>query len=156
MHATDLSGLASGSGGTVERVWLIQIQAAPEDVDRIIDKVMEVDPLVYGRYERNAFVTAVGSETYRPRENSTSAIHRGAQGTIQTFPSVQVFISIEQDREKLARVLDAIREVHHYEEPLIFVQDSWASRANYDPRSANPNRWWNRVGSTSAASPTPS
>src|SRR3712207_8856257 len=112
MHATDLSGLTSRTG-TVERVWLIQIQAAPEEVDRIIDKVMEVDQLVYGRYERNAFVTAIGSETYRPREDSTSAIHRGAQGTIQTFPSVQVFISIEQDCEKLARVLDAIREVHH-------------------------------------------
>jgi hypothetical protein len=24
-----------------------------------------------------------------------------------------------------------------------FVQDSWASRANYDPRNTNPNRWWN-------------
>ncbi|KAB2848357.1 MAG: hypothetical protein F9K44_11060 [Hyphomicrobiaceae bacterium] len=105
---------------------------------------MEADPLSYGRYERNAFVSAVGTETYRPLANSTSAIHLGAQDTIQKFPCVELVISIQQERETLSRVLDAIRDVHHYEEPLIFVHDAWASRAAYDPRNTNPHRWWNK------------
>ena len=39
MHKTDLSGLTSRTG-TVERVWLIQIQAAPEDVDKIVEAIL--------------------------------------------------------------------------------------------------------------------
>lgn len=123
---------------------MIEIQAAPEDVDKIIDSMMKVDPLIYGRYKRNAFVSAIGSETYVPQGNSTSAVHLDAENTTQTFPSVLIVVSVEQTGDKLERVLDAIREVHHYEEPLIFIKDCWASRANYDPRNQNPNRWWNR------------
>lgn len=143
MHNGDISNLQTRTG-TVERVWQIEIQAMPEDVDKIIDSVMEVDPLIYGRYRRNAFVSSVGLETYLPEEDSTSAVHLGAADKIQTFPSVLIVISIEQNPETLEHVLDAIREVHHYEEPLIFIKDCWASRANYDPHNINPNRWWNR------------
>jgi hypothetical protein len=52
----------------------------------------------------------------------------------------------------LGLVLDAIRDVHHYEEPLIFVTECWASRANYNPQNANPNRWWNRNNSSQSNS----
>lgn len=143
MSARDISNLSTRTG-KVERVWQIEIQATPEDVDKITDSVMEVDPLIYGRYRRNAFVTAVGSETYLPQENSTSAVHLGAANEVQTFPSVLIVISIEQNDEALGRVLDAVRDVHHYEEPLIFIKDCWASRASYDPHNTNSNRWWNR------------
>ncbi|MCG7521450.1 hypothetical protein [Ruegeria sp. Ofav3-42] len=143
MESTDISNLKTRTG-TVERVWQIEIQAAPEDVDKIIDKVMEVDPLIYGRYKRNAFVSAIGSETYLPEENSTSAVHLGAANKVQTFPCALIIISIRQNPETLECVLDVIRDVHHYEEPLIFIKDCWASRASYDPHSSNPNRWWNR------------
>jgi hypothetical protein len=39
--------------------------------------------------------------------------------------------------------MDAILHVHHYEEPVIFLREDWASRAAYNPNSTNPNRWWN-------------
>lgn len=47
------------------------------------------------------------------------------------------------------RLLDTVMAVHphiyarHYEEPVIFLREDWASRATYDPKSDNPNRWWN-------------
>ena len=47
------------------------------------------------------------------------------------------------DLPALERVMDAILNVHHYEQPMIYVREDWASRANYDPNNANPNRWWN-------------
>ena len=143
MQSIDISSLKTRTG-TVDRVWQVEIQATPEDADKIIDNVMEVDPLIYGRYKRNAFVSATGSETYLPEENSTSAVHLGAANKVQTFPSVLLVISVEQNPETLGRVLDAIRDVHHYEEPLIFIKECWASRASYDPHNSNPNRWWNR------------
>ena len=39
--------------------------------------------------------------------------------------------------------MDVIHEVHHYEEPVIYLREAWASRASYNPQSDNPNRWWN-------------
>jgi hypothetical protein len=130
-------------GGTLEAVWLIEVQTRPEDSDKILDAIMAVDPLLYGRYERNCFVSGVGSETYTPQANSTSAVHRGAEGKVQIFPGVTMVLSLSKQSVNLGKVLDAIRAVHHYEEPLIFVTECWASRAKYNPHSKNPNRWWN-------------
>lgn len=56
---------------------------------------------------------------------------------------VELEITVERDLGILASVMDAILETHHYEEPVIFVREDWVSRANYDPHSTNPNRWWN-------------
>lgn len=43
-----------------------------------------------------------------------------------------------------AKAIEAIRHSHSYEEPVICVQEVWASRANYAEDRENPNRWWNR------------
>ena len=56
---------------------------------------------------------------------------------------VEMKISIERDLTVLEKVMDAILHVHHYEEPVIFLREDWASRAAYNPKSPNPNRWWN-------------
>ena len=37
--------------------------------------------------------------------------------------------------------MDALLAVHHYEQPVIFLREDWASRASYNPTSDNPNRW---------------
>ena len=56
---------------------------------------------------------------------------------------VELKISIERDVAVLERVMNAILHVHHYEEPAIYLREGWASRANYNPNSDNPHRWWN-------------
>ena len=133
------------ASGQFEAVWTLEIQTLPEDVDRILDAVMKVHPLSYGRYQRNASVSALDKETAQPCENSTTTTHVAGfeAGQTETFPMVELKISIERDEAVLGRVMDAILEVHHYEEPVIFLRDDWASRAFYDPQSTNPNRWWN-------------
>lgn len=131
--------------GRFEPVWTLEIQTLPEDVDRLLDAVMAVHPLGYGRYQRNASVSAVGKETARPEAGSTTDTHIAdyAPGGTQTYSMVELKISIERDATALARVMDALLEAHHYEEPVIFLREDWASRAAYDPNSDNPNRWWN-------------
>ena len=141
---SDLAGYSAQSGRFVP-VWTLEIQTVPEDTDRILDAVMAVHPLGFGRYRRNASISAVGMETAQPEANSTTTTHvEGfAAGSTETYPMVELKISIERDRAVLEKVMDAILHVHHYEEPVIFLREDWASRANYNPNSENPNRWWN-------------
>ncbi|MCB2136233.1 MAG: hypothetical protein KDE08_09865 [Rhodobacteraceae bacterium] len=126
-------------------VWTLEIQTLPDQTDRILDAVMAVHPLGYGRYQRNASVSAVGSETTQPEPGSTTTTHVAGfeAGTTATYPMVELKISVERDLKVLAAVMDVILDVHHYEEPVIFLREDWASRAAYNPQSDNPNRWWN-------------
>ena len=126
-------------------VFLIEVQTLPGDVGRILDAVIKVDPLAYGNYDRNASVTAQGYETARPRAGSTTDTHVETfePGGTETYPMVVLTLSVDRDLDHLAKVMDAIVEVHHYEEPVIFCRESWAHRAAYDPNRNNPNRWWN-------------
>jgi len=141
---SDLSRYHARSG-RLEAVWTMEIQTLPEDTDRILDAVMAVHSLSYGRYQRNASISAVGKETAQPGDNSTTTTHVEGfdPGSTETYPMVELKISIERDLQVLERVMDAILHVHHYEEPVIFLREDWASRVNYDPDSDNPNRWWN-------------
>ncbi|QPC45362.1 hypothetical protein HW532_14875 [Kaustia mangrovi] len=106
---------------------------------------MEVHPLSFGRYQRNASISALGKETSQPEPGSTTTTHVGGfeAGSTETYPMVELKISIERDLSVLEAVMDAILHVHHYEEPVIFLREDWASRAAYNPGSDNPNRWWN-------------
>lgn len=141
---SDLAAYEAQSGRLIP-VWTLEIQTLPEDTDRILDAVMAVHALSFGRYRRNASISAVGKETAQPEADSTTTTHVEGfvAGKTETYPMVELKISIERNREVLERVMDAILQVHHYEEPVIFVREDWASRAHYDPQSSNPNRWWN-------------
>lgn len=141
-HPLDAYRAASG---TFIPVWTLEIQTLPGDVDRILDAVVDVFPLAYGRYDRNASVTAVGKETARPQASSTTDTHVATftPGDTETYPMVEVKISIDRDAEVLAAVMDAIHHVHHYEEPVIFLREDWTSRSTYDTGRDNPHRWWN-------------
>lgn len=131
--------------GTFVPVWTLEIQTVPVDTDRILDAVMKVHRLSYGRYQRNASISAVGKETAQPEPGSTTTTHVEGftAGNTETYPMVELKISIERDVMILEKVMDAVIFAHHYEEPVIFLREDWASRASYNPNSDNPNRWWN-------------
>ncbi len=131
--------------GTFIPVWTLEIQTPLEDVDKILDAIMKVYPLTYGRYQRNASISAVGIETAQPEEGSTTTTHIKdyVAGTTESYPMVELKLSIERDTAVLEKVMDVIHYVHHYEEPAIFLRENWVSRATYNPDNSNPNRWWN-------------
>lgn len=142
-----MTGLSEyrAQSGTFVPVWTLEIQTLLEDTDRILDAVMEVHPLSLGRYQRNASISALGRETSQPEPKSTTATHVDGfeAGASETYPMVELKISIERDTKVLAKVMDAILHVHHYEEPVIFLREDWASRSAYNANNGNPNRWWN-------------
>lgn len=135
----------NAASGTFVPIWTLEIQTPRADVDKILDAVMVVNPLLYGRYERNASVSAEGMETAQPMANSTTTTHVEGFGIGQTetYPMVVLTIHLERDTDMLARVMDVIHDMHHYEEPVILLREDWASRAAYNPDNDNPNRWWN-------------
>ncbi|MEM7289342.1 MAG: hypothetical protein AAF412_03035 [Pseudomonadota bacterium] len=135
----------NAKSGRLERVFTLEIQTLEDEVDRILDAVMAVNPLLYGRYERNASVMTGGKETTRPQANSTTTTHKEdyEHGKAMTYPMIELKISVERDLAVLEAIMDVILDLHHYEQPVIFVREDWASRANYDPKNENPNRWWN-------------
>ena len=133
--------------GRFTPVYTLEIQTQPEDTDKILDAIMAVHPLGYGRYQRNASISAVGAETSQPETGSTTVNHKPGYvaGQTETYPMVELKISLERDLDALAKVMDAILHVHHYEEPVIFLREDWAHRAAYDPNRDNPHRWWNKA-----------
>ena len=133
------------ASGTFVPVWTLEIQTVIEDVDKILDAIIKVHPLAYGRYRRNASISAVGMETAQPEPGSTTDRHVEdfAAGATETYPMVELKTSLERDATAPAKVMDAIHYLHHYEEPVIFLREGWASRANYNPDRDNPNRFWN-------------
>lgn len=143
-HSIDLHQYKAQSGHLIP-VWTLEIQTPIEDVDKILDAILQVCPLQYGKYQRNASISAQGMETSQPETGSTTATHIGKYnaGETQTYPMVELKFSIDRDIRLLEQVMDTIHYVHHYEEPVIFVREDWASRAAYNPNNDNPNRWWN-------------
>ena len=105
---TDINSYKAKSG-TLVAVWTLEIQTVPRDTDRILDAVMKVHPLSFGRYQRNASISSVGKETAQPEANSTTTTHVDGfeAGSTETYPMVELKISIERDLEVLEKVMDA-------------------------------------------------
>ncbi len=95
---TDLNKYHAKSGEFVP-VWTLEIQTLADDTDRILDAVMEVHPLSFGRYQRNASISAQGKETAQPEPGSTTTTHVDGfkAGQTETYPMVELKISIERD-----------------------------------------------------------
>lgn len=126
------------------RVLIVDTYAPRQDVDRIMEHVCGVDPLAQGlKYDSNAYQSADGVERYRPRQGAAA----GAEEEVRKRPGI-VCISFElpDDQDVLARVVEAIFQVHAYQEPVIRAHHILSSRSRGLNDRDNPNRWWNTSG----------
>ena len=128
----------------MERILEVRVFCPEEDVDRILEHVCEIAPLKQGeQYDRNAQVSAVGTEIYRPLEGAVA----GAEREVRKRPGI-VALSFElpDDQSLLERVCESIFQVHSYQEPVIKVQGVLACRSKGLDDADNPHRWWNTTG----------
>jgi hypothetical protein len=128
-----------GASYRMERAYLVAVHVPNADVDKVLSAVVSAVGLEYGKYDQVAFLDAPGLEQYRPMEGSKA----GKQAEAVRVPTTIVSFSVPHDLVTLRKALDAIRYVHPYEEPVIYVSEVWRSRATAREDS-NPNRWWNR------------
>lgn len=126
------------------RVLIVDTYAPSEDVDRIMEHVCDVDPLAQGlMYDSNAFQSADGIERYRPRQGAVA----GAEENVRLRPGVKrISFELPDDQDVLARVVEAIFQVHCYQEPVIRVHPILSCRSRGLDDSDNPYRWWNTSG----------
>ncbi|MDQ0395296.1 hypothetical protein J3R73_005088 [Labrys monachus] len=132
---------------------LMTLQAPAADVDRIMDGVVRITPLAMGRYDANAYQSGPGIERYRPLEGAAA----GPEAALRKRPgTVELSFELPADQDLVERVIEAIFQLHSYQEPVIRIQTILASRSKGLDDGANPHRWWNTTGDwKKAAADTP-
>ena len=127
----------------MERLYSVRVLAPLEDVDRLMAHVARIVPLTQGAYDNNAWVTWPGTERYRPLDGAAA----GAETEVRQRPGVvEINFEIPPDRRLLEAVIEAIYQVHSYQEQTIKVEELLVSRTKGLDDKANPNRWWNTTG----------
>jgi hypothetical protein len=128
---------------SVKKLYLISVQAPPDDIARLLKSVVDIDPLAMGKYDSNAFASAGGTEIYRPREGAVA----GVEDEVRHRPGIcEISFQIEPDQQKLEAIVEALFQVHSYQEPVIFIREIIASRSKGLDDKDNPHRWWNTTG----------
>jgi len=120
--------------------WMVWVELADRDDERVRQAVTNAAGLEYGPYEGVAFESGAGMQFFRPKEGSKLG---DTTETIEMLARVLTF-TVTGDAGRLAKAVEAVRYAHSYEEPVIIVQQVWASRADFSDDRENPNRWWNR------------
>ncbi len=134
----------------MERMYLLTLQAPAEDLDRIMAAVTAITPLAMGPYDRNAYQSAGGTEWYRPLEGAAA----GPEREIRKRPgTVELCFELPDDLPLIEQVVEALFQVHSYQEPVIRLQAILASRSKGLDDSANPHRWWNTTGDWQTRTP---
>jgi hypothetical protein len=124
----------------LEPVWFIHVELAARDDARVREAVTKAVGLFYGSYDRVALETSEGVQFFHPIKGS----HKGDGENTISMPVRVLSFSIVRDDGLLKAALEAIHDAHSYQEPVIYVTESMASRAVYSESRDNPNRWWNR------------
>jgi len=125
---------------SLERVWFIRVELAAHDDARVREAVADAVGLSYGSYDRVALESAEGTQFFHPTKGS----RLGEMDETVEMPARTLTFSVPRDPETLAKAIEAIRYAHSYEEPVIYVMEGAATRADYETDRDNPNRWWNR------------
>lgn len=134
----------------MELLLLVTFQAPASDVDRIMEAVVAIAPLTMGKYDSNAYQSAHGIERYRALEGAAA----GAETELRRrHGTVEVSFELPDDQALAARIVEAIFQVHTYQEPVIRIQPILASRSKGLDDRSNPNRWWNTTGDWKKTAP---
>ena len=125
---------------SLEPVWFVWVELAARDDARVRDAVADAVGLAYGSYDRVAMESGDGVQFFHPVKGAKA----GDLDETVEMPARTLTFSIPRDPETLAKAIEAIRYAHSYEEPVIYVLEGAATRADYATDRDNPNRWWNR------------
>ncbi len=127
----------------MQRLLCVRVLAPEEDVDRIMEQVCRIVPLTQGSYDSNAWVSGPGIERYRPLQGAAA----GPETAVRKRPGVvEMSFEVPDDQALLEQIVEAIYQVHSYQEQTIKVQEVLVSRTRGLDDKANPHRWWNTTG----------
>lgn len=121
-------------------VWRIWIELGPEDDDALRNALNAEIGLTYGAYDHVSFESADGTQFFRGRSGTASGeMENSTSRSVRTL-----CFSIPRDDAALGKVLNLTHRLHSYEEPVVHIQEAYATRAMPSTSQGNPRRWWNR------------
>ncbi|WP_299557895.1 hypothetical protein [uncultured Sulfitobacter sp.] len=123
-----------------EAAWMVWVELAERDDARVREAVTEAVGLSYGNYKGVSFESGPGMQFFQPMEGSVM----GDAGRTVEMPVRVLTFCVPRDTATLALAVEAVRNSHSYEEPVITVLEVLACRADDRSQRDNPNRWWNR------------
>ncbi len=128
---------------TLQPFWRIRFSGPRNDLDRIFNAIVAFTPLEYGKTDHNGYLTAGGTEYYRPMSDTPT----GAETDTRKRPDIfEMAICIAPDESLLKRIIDTIYQLSSYYEPPMSVERILRSSTNGLDDSDNPHRWWNTSG----------
>lgn len=124
----------------VEVGHIVYVQVPEPQARELISAIGEAWALKYGDYDQVAFTTASGVQQFRSLGTGRNVATDGAV----EVPCVEVSVFVEGGEEGLTSVLEAIYNIHPYEEPVIYVVPASRTLHVRGMDEDNPNRFWNR------------
>lgn len=119
---------------------LVDVEVPEAELDRLLAGICGVVPLRHGEYEAVTFTSAPGVQRFRVLETARNAATQDAVAV----PCVSLRFFLAEDCGALEKVLDALYDLHPYEEPVIYVHAVSRGRHVAGAGDDNPNRFWNR------------
>jgi hypothetical protein len=99
----------------------------PEYVESILQGVVKVNPLLYGKYSKVAYQSEEGIEQFVPLEGSNAT--KGEINKLYKGKSVRIEFSIDKNDKILEKVIqEGIMKNHPWEEPVIIISEVWETR----------------------------
>ena len=127
----------------IDPVWFVWVELwEGYDDARVRNAVMDVVALDYGAlYDRVCFESGTGTQFCRAKPGARP----GQSPDIVALPVRTLTFSLPRDPVALASAIEAVRAVHSYEEPVIYVTEGFATRTDPKDDAKNPNRYFNRT-----------
>lgn len=107
-------------------IYRITTFVPPDHVEAVLEGVEREVPLVFGRYDRSAWWSAVGTEQFRPLPGSAPRV--GEPGQVERVATVRLEVAIPRQPALLERVLSrGVLPNHPWEEPAVFIDEALAT-----------------------------
>lgn len=111
------------TGTVLQPVYRVTVFVPPAHLQALIDGICAANPLRIGDYDRVLWISAPGTEQFRPLAGATPT--QGHVGELERGDTMRVEFCIPRDADTLSHVIDqGIRPHHPWELPAIFVDES--------------------------------
>ena len=125
---------------SLEQGTRLLVQVPEEAAGRVLQAMLQVEPLFWGDYDQVAFTTSTGVQQFRVRSQARNAVTDQAV----EVPCVELQVFVPKVGQALEPLLCAIYHAHTYEEPVIQLVAAARSCHRRGQDEANPNRFWNQ------------
>ena len=116
---------------TLHTVYRITTFIPPDHLEQLLEGVVAVVPLTYGRYDRAAWWSAEGTEQFRPLPGAKPTF--GKEGHTERVPTVRVEFTIPREPDLLERLLhEGLIPNHPWQQPAVFIDESTVTLTEED------------------------